>query len=49
MVTVLATIMAALPGLVVTRGEKFPVFNGDKSVMVETEPPAETGYSDGLG
>lgn len=35
--------MTALPGLVVTRGEKFPVFNGDKSVMVETEPPAETG------
>lgn len=41
-VTILATIAAAVPGLIVARGEKFPVFNGDKSVMVETEPSAET-------
>ncbi|KAF7585733.1 hypothetical protein BBP40_010183 [Aspergillus hancockii] len=42
-VTVLATIVAAVPGPIVARGEKFLVFNGDKSVMVETEPSAETG------
>jgi hypothetical protein len=42
-VTVLATIAAAVPGPIVARGEKFPVFNGEKSVMVETEPSAETG------
>ncbi|GIJ99546.1 hypothetical protein Aspvir_001680 [Aspergillus viridinutans] len=42
-VTVLATIAAAVPGPIVARGEKFAVFNGEKSVMVETEPSAETG------
>jgi hypothetical protein len=42
-VTVLATIAAAVPSPIIARGEEFTVFNGDKSVMVETEHSAETG------
>lgn len=42
-VTVLATIAAAVPRPIIARGEQFTVFNGDKSVMVETEHSAETG------
>ncbi|RHZ52987.1 uncharacterized protein CDV56_103068 [Aspergillus thermomutatus] len=42
-VTVLATIAAAVPGPA-ARGEKFSLFNAEKSVMVETEPSdANTG------
>jgi hypothetical protein len=32
-ITVLATIAAAVPSPIVARGEKFAVFNGEKSVM----------------
>ncbi|OQE42366.1 hypothetical protein PENCOP_c004G07994 [Penicillium coprophilum] len=41
-VTVLATIAAAVPGSIVARGEKLHVFNGEKSVMVETGASVET-------
>lgn len=33
----------AVPRPIIERGENVPVFNGDKSVMVETEPSVVTG------
>lgn len=41
-VTVLATIAAAVPSLIAARGENFLVFNGNRSLLVETKPSAET-------